>query len=294
MENKPIKEVPIVVIDTETTGLAHDSYIIEVGAVKLLGDRLVDTFSTLIRPPIPIPKKVTKIHGINDYMVKDAPTFPFVVDKFLSFIKDSILVAHNAPFDMKVLTVNIKRAGKRLPTNPVLDTCRISRSLFPELRSHSLKYLALYWGSPFKELHRALSDAKHTAYVFLSILKKCGFTMDDSVSKLFELLGPPIYFKDFEHIYTHPDTEETDTVQFIIRCIEAGKKIELLYHCENNLDLKRRVIPLNLFTKQEMLYLKAYCLMDGREKSFRIDRIKRVRVWENEVETGTGHTCYFR
>ncbi len=294
MENKKIKDVPVVVIDTETTGLSHDSYIVEVGAVKLLGDRLIDTFSTLIRPPIPIPRKVTKIHGINDYMVKDAPIFPFVIDKLFEFIKGSILVAHNAPFDIKVLTVNIKRAGKKLPSNPVLDTCRISKSLFPNLRSHSLKYLASYWGSPFKELHRALADAKHTAYVFLSILRKCGFTTEESVGKLFELFGPPIYFADFEHIYSHPKFEETDIIKFLIRCIESGKKVEIIYFAENKLDLKRRVIPLNLFNKQDTIYLKAYCLMDGREKSFRIDKIKRVRIWENELEIGTGHTCYFR
>ena len=88
MEGKLIKDVSLVVIDTETTGLSPFSYILEIGAVKLSGDRIIDTFSTLIRPPIPIPKDVTKIHGINDHMVKDAPLIPFVIDQFTDFIKN--------------------------------------------------------------------------------------------------------------------------------------------------------------------------------------------------------------
>jgi len=142
MESSHIREVPIVVFDTEATGLSPPSHVVEVGAVKLLGDRMVDTFASLVKPPVHIPDRVVRIHGIDDSMVKHASSFKSVMEKFAEFIQGSVLVAHNAPFDLKVLSINLQRNGFPLWSNPVLDTCQISRRHFPEISLHSLVYLA--------------------------------------------------------------------------------------------------------------------------------------------------------
>ncbi len=275
LREKPIKETPIVVFDTETTGLSPDSYIVEIGAVKVVGSRIVDSFCCLVRPPLPIPSNVVQIHGIDNRMVKDAPSFCEVAGRFLEFIRDALLVAHNAPFDMKILTTNLLRVGRPLPENPVLDTCRTIRNLFPGLPSYSLKSLARFWRSPYGGFHRASSDAKHTAYIFLCAMNKCGISQHAPVEELLKTFGPPLYFSRFAKLYK-PKAPK-DTMDVIVRAIETGKLLEIGYE---NGELKRRVVPLNLFSNHSRWYLRAQCVVDGRERLFRMDRIKWVRPVE--------------
>ncbi len=269
-----LKDIDIVVFDTETTGLSADSYIVEIGAVKLRGGRIVDTFSQFVRPPLPIPRDVVKVHGITDGMVRDAPSFPKVFRRFSSFIKGALLVAHNAPFDMKIMASNIIRAEEELPDNPVIDTCNALRRLFPNMPSYSLKYLARSWRSPYGGFHRALQDAKHTAYILYLSLEKCGITGDSSVEEFLKLYGPPIYFSQFERVISIQTPK--DAFETIVRAIDTDRYLEILY--ENGRELKTRVVPLNLFNKHNRWYLRAIFLADDRERVLRLDRIKRVRL----------------
>ncbi len=181
-----LSEKIFVAFDTETTGLSPYSHVVEIGAVKFLGNRVIDTFSYLVKPPIPIPREATRIHGITNDMVKGRETFGVVGRRFLRFIEDAILLAHNAPFDLKVLTVELKRYNLSIPENPVIDTYELSRSFFPELPSHSLPYLKKVWKSPFSKSHRALLDAKNVAYVFLMMLNKWGL-VDGNIEDLFSM-----------------------------------------------------------------------------------------------------------
>ncbi len=279
MLDRRIGEIDIVVVDTETTGLEPTSYIVEIGAVKLRGGRLIDTFSHVLRPPVPIPKEVIKIHGISDEVVRSAPTFFQIVDKFFRFIDGALLAAHNAPFDLKILCSNIKRAERKLPENPVIDTCGSLRNLFPNLPSYSLKYLAKYWKSPYKNFHRALSDAAHTAYILHSAMEKCGITQESTVEELLKLFGPPYYFSQFEGVWTPKDPQTT--VEKIIKAIETDS--DLVFTYLNGRELKRRVVPLNLFNNHNRWYLRALCLIDEKEKFFRVDRIKDIRIVEKCV-----------
>ena len=271
-----LKDLTFVVFDTETTGLSEDSHIVEIGAVKIRDGRILDKYSQIVRPPLPIPPDVVGIHGITNEMVRDAPCFVEAFERFLKFIRNAFLVAHNAPFDIKILAHNIAKAEKPLPDNPVLDTCRIAKSLFPNLPSYSLKYLARYWNSPFRGFHRALADAMHTSYIFLSVLEKCGLGGDSSVDEMLQVMGPPIYFRQFAP--KEPMKEPKDLKGKLVRAIERGKMLDIVY--ENGMELKRRVIPLNLFSKHNRWYLRATCLIDDREKTFRLDRIKQARIVE--------------
>ncbi len=275
-----IKDTNIVVFDTETTGLAVDSYVVEIGAVKLRDGRVIDTFSRLIRPPIPIPSDVVRVHGIDNEKVKNAPVFVEVVDKFLEFIDGAVLVAHNAPFDMKILTSNILRTGRRLPDNPVLDTCKALKNLFPNMPSYSLRYLARHFGSPYGGFHRALSDAEHTAYVFLHTMNKCGVDSESPVEELMKLFGPPLFFHQYRHIFKLQ--EPSDLKGHIIRAIERGYCLDLYLRCADPEVgvLKRRVAPLNLFTSRGRWYLRAMCIAENRERVFRLDLITKIKVVE--------------
>lgn len=195
--SRKLKDIEFVFLDTETTGLSYDSYIVEIGLIKFHGYRMVDTFNYLIKPPVLIPRNVIRVHGIDDSMVKNAPTFGELANLILDFLGDSILVIHNASFDVNVLAYNLAREGLGIPANYVIDTIEMVRAFFPKLGSYSLESLAKIWDSPYRTFHRALVDAKNTAFIFFSVLKKCGYTMEETFEELVEAIGNIKTFPDY-------------------------------------------------------------------------------------------------
>lgn len=160
-----------VVFDLETTGLsAKNDKITEIGAVKIINGKVVDKFSQLINPQIPIPALITKLTGITDEMVKDQPTIENVIMDFKSFIGESILVAHNASFDMGFIRENMKTSGIHI-TNPVLDTLELSRAVYPGLKSHKLNLVAKHLKVELLNHHRAVDDSEATAMILLKTLE---------------------------------------------------------------------------------------------------------------------------
>lgn len=156
---------PIVVIDFETTGLAprHD-HIIEIGAVRIRGDEIVDELSMLIDPGISIPQKITDITGITTAMVRGQPTFDAIARQLLDFIGDAALAAHNAPFDLGFLRESLKRCGLAWQ-GPVIDTLSFARKAYPTLKTHKLGSVCRHLGIKLKDAHRAVHDARATAMV---------------------------------------------------------------------------------------------------------------------------------
>ncbi len=150
-----------VVFDLETTGLdPHREAITEIGAVKIEGGEIVDTFSSFINPKRKIPPKITELTGITDEMVADAPDCEVVLQRFLDFAGDATLLAHNANFDMGFLRANTK------VNNRAVDTIEIFKKRYPGLKSYGLSSVAKYLNVPL-EHHRALNDAQCLAQMFL-------------------------------------------------------------------------------------------------------------------------------
>jgi len=161
---------PFVVVDIETTGLnPKKDEITEIGAVKIVGRKIVDTFSCFVNPGVPIPRDIVKLTGITDEMVKDAPAIEEVLPRLLEFFGDAALVAHNAPFDLGFIKEKCRYIGVRI-NNPIIDTLSLSRELFKDLKRHSLDALAQYLKIPQERHHRALDDAKTLAYILLHML----------------------------------------------------------------------------------------------------------------------------
>ena len=130
-----LKDLDFVVVDVEATGAkTPPNRLIELGAYKIRGGQIVDKFLTLVNPEIPIPRFVASLTGISNDMVKQAPVFAEVAPRWLDFVSDSVLVAHNAPFDTSFLNHEISRVypGHRM-VNPHLCTVKISRRALPEL-----------------------------------------------------------------------------------------------------------------------------------------------------------------
>lgn len=175
-----------VVFDLETTGFsAAQDKIIEIGAVKIKDGEIVDRFSTFVNPERPIPFRIEELTGINDVMVKDSPKIEEVLPKFMEFCKDSIMVAHNADFDMSFIEANCRRMD--IPCEfTVIDTMGLSRFLVTGLARYKLDTVAKALGVPLGNHHRAVDDAECTAHIFQKLcsrMKEQGITNLDEANE---------------------------------------------------------------------------------------------------------------
>jgi DNA polymerase III epsilon subunit family exonuclease len=173
-ESRLLEELDFVVVDIEATGAKMPpNRIIELGAYRIRGGRIVDEFITLVNPEISIPRFVIALTGITNEMVKQASLFAEVAPKWLEFVEDAVLIAHNAPFDTNFLNHEISRVypGHRM-LNPHLCTVTLSRRAVPGLANYRLETVADHFSIPILNRHRAGSDALATAEVFLRILAR--------------------------------------------------------------------------------------------------------------------------
>ncbi len=171
------------VLDLETTGLSfRTEKITEIGVMKVKGGEVLEEFSCFVNPEKPIPQKVVEVTNITDDMVKDAETIDVVMPKLLDFLGDSVLVAHNADFDIGFLKYNAKELGYEL-NNTYLDTLRLAKDLFPDYKKYKLGIIAENLGIKVEVAHRALDDVDTTVKVFrvmLDMLRERGVkTLDD-------------------------------------------------------------------------------------------------------------------
>ena len=175
------------VLDLETTGLSfRTEKITEVGIMKIKNGEVIDEFSCFVNPEKPIPQKVVEVTNITDDMVKDAETIDKVFPKILEFVGDSVLVAHNADFDIGFLKYNAKQLGYEL-NNTYVDTLRLAKSLFPDFKKYKLGFIADKLGIVVEVAHRALDDVDTTVKVFnvmISMLKEKGAKNWDDVDSL--------------------------------------------------------------------------------------------------------------
>lgn len=174
----PLHSVEFVVVDLETTG-AHstENAITEIGAVRVRGGEVIGEFQTLVRPVgSVISPFVSRLTGITNGMVADAPVIDAVLPSFLEFIRGAVLVAHNAPFDVGFLRSACVRLDYTWPSPRVLDTVTLARKVLPrpEVSDHKLATLAAHFGTDVQPDHRALSDARATVGVLHGLFEIYG------------------------------------------------------------------------------------------------------------------------
>lgn len=159
------------VLDLETTGLsAKTEKITEIGIMKIQNGEVVDEFCEFVNPEKPIPKRVQEVTNITDEMVANSPTIDVLFPKVLDFIKDSVLVAHNASFDIGFLKNVAKNLGYKFDYTYV-DTLPLARKLYPELKKHKLGKIAEHLKIKVEVAHRALDDVDTTVKILKEMMK---------------------------------------------------------------------------------------------------------------------------
>lgn len=171
--NPNIDDATFVVIDLETTGAkAPPCRITEIGAFKVEKGTIADRFHTLVNPETPIPEFITGLTGISDEMVAGAPKFREIIGDLLSFIGNSIVVAHNAQFDIRFLNyeIGLIHEDHKL-ANSHLCTVQLSRKLLPNIENHRLNTVAGHYNISLLNHHRASDDARATAEILINLLE---------------------------------------------------------------------------------------------------------------------------
>lgn len=235
-----LKEAEYVIFDIETTGLSVTSNkIIEIAGVKMKDGKEIDRFATFINPHERIPYNIQQLTNITDDMVRDAPELEEKLPEFAAFIGDSVLVAHNARFDIGFIQANLKRLGHPELANPVLDTLELARMLFPSMKNHRLNTLADKFKVSLDNHHRAIDDSIALGHILFHLLKEAGERgyakldrLNDEVGKNLSTQRPfhcCIYALNMtgkKNLYTLVSLSHTEYFHRV-PCIPRSKLIEL-------------------------------------------------------------------
>lgn len=186
-------DVPFVVFDLETSGAAPSTgaAVTEIGAVKVLGGTVIGEFQTFVNPGHFLSDFITSLTGITDSMLADAPSIDQVLPTFLDFLGsefETVLVAHNSPFDMSFMKSAAAAYSYQWPDYKVIDTARVARYVLDrdEVPNCKLSTLAPFFGSATSPTHRALDDARATVEVLHGIFERLGSHNVTTLDQLLE------------------------------------------------------------------------------------------------------------
>ena len=199
--NTKFANVTFVVFDTETTGFSPvKDRLVEIGAVKIRNGEVLGEKTWLINPQRYIPYFVQEVHHITPEMVRDKPVFAEVYPEFLEFIDGAVLVAHNAPFDVRFIAAEALRNGFPVPKNAVVDSLALFKRWHPDMPSHTVSSLIERFGIDTEGLqtHRATDDS---IFVYQAIQKELeGRDAEPRFGEILECVGNLLRFSsDQEH-----------------------------------------------------------------------------------------------
>lgn len=272
LEKRP-SDIPIVVLDTETTGLypGLGHRVVEIGAIRLENWREVGRINTLLQPGRKMEAKASAVNGITDADLVGQPTFSDVADDLLALLDGAVLVAHNAEFDagflgQELLIHGLQTTGQ--PANlstPWLCTLLLARQYFYFGRN-SLSHVARQLGVRMGRAHRALSDVYMTAEILKRMVRKLEQQRLETVNDLLHAQGGAIFAPSFS-TFGLPELMTT--------ALANGRNLHIHYQGKQG-NSQREITPLFPGQHRGITYLIAYCHQAKEQRTFRLDRILHV------------------
>jgi len=268
-------DVEFVAFDLETTGLSSAlSRIVEIGAVRFRADGTeLARMEQLVDPECSIPRRVIAVHGITDDMVRGQPTIEQALPEFVEFLGggDTIVLAHNASFDLGFIASAAARLQTDLPEHTVIDTLALSRKRLGGVPNHRLETLGRHFEVIDATEHRGLGDAMVVKSVFLHLLAKTPAIGD--VDELLNVVSPMFFEPACLDPVILPRGYES-----LARAIRTGEPLSIVYGGGSKGNTSRRITPHTLIEEYGNLYLIARCHIDEMDKHFRLDRIRDIRT----------------
>ncbi len=266
-------EVYFAFLDVETTGLdpVSGDKICEIAVIKTIDGQVADEFVTIVNPGRNIPERAISIHGITQVMVNRAPLFRDIAKDLLDFLNDTVIVAHNAKFDLEFLRSELKNLNQSLPENEVIDTLGIARRYY-SFPSNSLGEIARYIGLPIDEEHRALADVTTTKDIFeyfLKDLERRGIRLK-RLKDILKLQGKSVELQTTNELVLPTEIEQA---------LRDKGKLEIKYLSAYKEETSVRVIePFDISVSKANTYIHAYCHKRKERCTFRLDRILDIKA----------------
>jgi len=260
-------------LDVETTGLDPNSgdKICEIAVIKTVNGQIADEFVTLLNPGRNIPERAVSIHGITQTMVNRAPFFRDIANDLLDFLNDTVIVAHNARFDLEFLRSELRNLNLYLPENNIIDTLAIARRYYT-FPSNGLGDIARYIGLPIDKQHRALADVTTTKDIleyFIKDLERRGIRLK-SLKDILKLQGKSVELKTSNELVLPTEIEQA---------LREKSKLEIKYLSAYKEETSTRVIePFDISVSKANTYIHAYCHLRKERCTFRLDRILGIKV----------------
>ena len=256
-------------LDLETTGLSpwFGDRICEVGIVITEGKRIKEQYQQLVNPEHPISPGAASTNGLTDADLQSAPVFEAIAPKVLGALSDTVVVCHNAQFDIQFLDSEFKRLGHDIQIPNLIDTLNLARQFF-DLPSYSLLSIAEAFHVPMATAHRALDDALTARGIFFGMMDQ----MKEFNKPLDEFVG----------IYNSP-VWPNDGIQLpteLGEAIYSNKRMFIKYIDGNGEETERWITPKQVMGLSDYVYLQAHCHLRNAERNFRLDRIVEVQVEE--------------
>lgn len=260
---------PLAFLDVETTGLSakFDDRVCEIAILKCEPNGILTSWSSLINPKKPISEGASLVNGISNEMVANAPFFEDIAQRVIKYLENSILVCHNAPFDVSFISYELGLCGIDFPRIDIIDTLRIARSYF-EFPSNSLQNIASYIEFYPNVKHRALADVYTTYEIFKYMWQELESKGVEKIEDIF-----------FSNIQSRKNFERVNSFSpKIEKAMKDNKKVSFIYSSRFGNKTKRVVEPLELVKIQDFLYLIGICNVKNEERYFRIDRMANLQV----------------
>ena len=267
LNKQPLHNVPLAFLDVETTGLRPDlgHRVVEIAVLQTQGTEKGREFSTLINPQRPVDPGAARVNGISDDMVANAPTFAQILPQLQDLLVGRVLVAHNAPFDLKFLHAEYSIAKTPFAPEAVLDTLKLARRQY-HFYSNSLGNIAKTLRIRTPNAHRALGDVLTTYAVFRRFSGDLTRKNRPLVSDWIRMQGGVVW--------RAPSTASMLADDHPIQiALSQSRKVEIRYQ-SGRYESRRVIEPLTLNGN----YLVAFCHLRGEQRTFRLDRIKNAEL----------------
>jgi DNA polymerase III subunit epsilon len=262
MHRTPVNGQALVVVDVETTGLspAYGDRVCEVGIVRTRDDEILDTYQTLVNPQRPISPSASRVNGLRDADVCDAPAFAEIAGEVLRRIDGASLVCHNAPFDLGFLDAELSRLDLAWAPREVFDTLAIARRYF-NFYSNSLGAVADSLGIETPQAHRALGDALTTFQVFRHFQRQLA-RLDRDFSGSYRPMQAQV-----QAAILPPEIQEA---------LDGEQELLITYIDAKGGETTRLITPQRVIAMNGYIYMVAFCHMRQAERHFRLDRIVKI------------------